>query len=359
MATNRLLIVLAAVALASQTEAQVASDAERFRAFVSSLSRGAQNSGESAIAGEDGWMFLTAELRHISAGEFRGDAAAKVSRAGNSRNADPMPAILDFDHQLRHAGIELWIVPVPPKAMIYPSKLDQSIPPGPTRLDPHHAAFYRLLADEGVTVVDLSDKFLTEREQSDLLFCRTDSHWSGAGIMLAAERLAERIKSRDWYSAVSKYKYSVDTREVAIAGDLVRSSPSKLGEVIRLRFVSDAGNRPGSSIEASEDSPVLLLGDSHCLVFHAGGDMHARGAGLADQLAYELGFPMDLIAVRGSGATPARVSLLRKARRDPNYLKAKKLIIWCFSAREFTESDGWAKVPVVERPSQPADGASP
>jgi alginate O-acetyltransferase complex protein AlgJ len=75
--------------------------------------------------------------------------------------------------------------------------------------------------------------------------------------------------------------------------------------------------------------------------------MHARGAGLPDQLGYELGFPVDLIAVRGSGATPARINLMRKARRDPDWLRGKKLVIWCFAAREFTESDGWTKVPLT------------
>jgi alginate O-acetyltransferase complex protein AlgJ len=92
----------------------------------------------------------------------------------------------------------------------------------------------------------------------------------------------------------------------------------------------------------------LLLGDSHCLVFHAGGDMLATGAGLADQLAFELGMPVDLIGVRGSGATPARMNLMRKIKSDEKYLAGKKLIVWCFAAREFTESQGWRKVPVVK-----------
>ena len=74
--------------------------------------------------------------------------------------------------------------------------------------------------------------------------------------------------------------------------------------------------------------------------------MLAKGAGLPDQLALELGFPVDLVAVRGSGATPSRINLLRRAQKDPNYWTGKKWVIWCFSAREFTESDGWRKVPL-------------
>jgi len=90
----------------------------------------------------------------------------------------------------------------------------------------------------------------------------------------------------------------------------------------------------------------LVLGDSHTLVFHAGGDMHAVGSGLVDQLAYELGTAVDLIGVRGSGATPARISLMRRMRTDPEYLAGKRVVIWCLSAREFTEADGWRKVPL-------------
>ena len=99
-------------------------------------------------------------------------------------------------------------------------------------------------------------------------------------------------------------------------------------------------------------SPVILLGDSHNLIFHAGGDMQAVGAGLPDQLALELGFPVDVVAVRGSGATPARRNL---ARRKDN-LAGCRIVVWCFSAREFTEGQAWAKVPVVKTPPPAQSG---
>jgi hypothetical protein len=88
---------------------------------------------------------------------------------------------------------------------------------------------------------------------------------------------------------------------------------------------------------------LCLLGDSHNLVFHAGGDMHAQGAGLPDHLAHQLGFPVDVVAVRGSGATPSRLNLFR--RRDK--MKGKRVVIWCLSVREFTEGQGWRKIPII------------
>jgi alginate O-acetyltransferase complex protein AlgJ len=88
------------------------------------------------------------------------------------------------------------------------------------------------------------------------------------------------------------------------------------------------------------------MGDSHTLVFR---EFLAERAGLIDQLAHNLGYAPDLIGTRGSGATAVRVSLFRKSRSDPAYLGKKKLIVWCFAAREFTEADqGWVVQPVAK-----------
>jgi len=113
-----------------------------------------------------------------------------------------------------------------------------------------------------------------------------------------------------------------------------------------LRFVGTDTEGAPIPVAPEPSSPIVLLGDSHTLVFHDGGDMHANGAGLADQLALELGFAVDLVGVRGSGATAARINLLRRAQATPGYWASKKLVIWCFAAREFTESDGWRNVPI-------------
>ena len=86
-----------------------------------------------------------------------------------------------------------------------------------------------------------------------------------------------------------------------------------------------------------------MLGDSHNPVFHAGGNMHATGAGFADQLALELGFPVDVVAVRGSGATPSRLNLMRRG----DNLAGKNFVIWCLSVREYVGGQGWKLVPVI------------
>ena len=52
-------------------------------------------------------------------------------------------------------------------------------------------------------------------------------------------------------------------------------------------------------------------------------------------------------------AAPARVNLMRRAHGDATYLAGKKVVIWCFTEREFTEGNGWAKVPLTPAAATP------
>ncbi len=301
------------------------------------------------IPGKNGWLFFAPELRHVGIGPFWGESAVKASQATVPEQADPLPAILDFKAQLDKANIELLLVPVPPKAIIFPDMASSKVVwKEPVRLDANHQAFYDLLRARGVNVLDLTSEFLTRREdKTGALYCKQDTHWSGRACVLTGQRIAGEIKNRAWLASVPKQKFSQSWKRIAINGDLRDGLSGTLPprETLALRFVGTG--KTLTPVPISRSSPIILLGDSHDLVFHEGDDMHAKGAGLPDQLALELGFPVDLIAVRGSGATPARLNLMRRAKKDADYLGKKKLVIWCFSAREFTETAGWRLVPVV------------
>jgi hypothetical protein len=321
-----------------------------FRAELQRLSAEADAADRIAVAGVDGWVFFGPELRHLGAGRFWGSDAAAVSRAQRPADADPLPAIQDFKRQLDELGIELLLVPVPPKAAIYPEKVSGSltIPIPVPRLDPAHQEFYDRLGAEGIDVLDLTDLFIKDRFHPEgALYCRTDTHWSGTGCTVAATAIAAAVTARPWYAALETTSFGAAWYTTSITGDLTREGGVPAGrEELRLRGVVRGGQRP-TPVPPDPDSPIVLLGDSHNLVFSVGDDMHATGAGLPDQLAFELGLALDVVAVRGSGATPARVNLLRRVQADPTYLSGKRLIIWCFAARELTESDGWRTVPVT------------
>ena len=245
-------------------------------------------------------------------------------------------------------------MPLPPKAVIYPDKICEVVKApaegeAPPRPDPAHQEFYQLLREKGVKVLDLTDDFLAHRMTDDgPMFCRQDTHWSGVACDFAATRIAEIIRKMDWHAGIERTEFRADMVSTPISGDLwsaLDPSDRPEQETLKLRKITTPS---GGIVQADPASPVILLGDSHNLVFHAGGDMHAVGCGLPDQLAYELGFAVDLRAVRGSGATPARINLYRAGRAKPDYFSNKKIVVWCFTAREFTESQGWRKLPVVK-----------
>lgn len=329
-----------------------------FRTNLAQAVAAAEKAGRSVLKGADGWLFFVPELRSLTVGPFWGDAAARVSRCGNPKQADPLPAILDFHRQLKEAGIELLLVPVPQKAAIYPDKLGPILGGGavpPAEPAPAFARFYELLRSNGVAVADLSAEFraLRARGTPDL-YCHQDTHWSSAGCRAAARLIAGQLKSKSWPAPPAGAALVSEERKVEIAGDLwsMLEDPAAPKEQLVLASV---GTRDGDDlrpVEPAPASPVLLLGDSHALVFQAGGDLHARGAGLADHLALELGFPVDLIGVRGSGSTASRQNLLRRA----DGLTGKRVVIWCFSARELTESfSGWRVLPI----RRPAEATAP
>jgi len=157
-------------------------------AFREACAKQAADAGIAmAVTGADGWLFLNNELRHLGVGPFWGEAAAKVSMA-KPEHADPLPAIRDFKQQLDAHGIELILVPVPPKAMIFPDKISDAVkaPPDgkpPARLEAAHQAFYTLLRDKGINVLDLTDDFLAHRVSDDgPIYCLQDAHWVTATI---------------------------------------------------------------------------------------------------------------------------------------------------------------------------------
>jgi alginate O-acetyltransferase complex protein AlgJ len=200
-----------------------------------------------------------------------------------------------------------------------------------------------LLKEQGVAVIDLLPLYLAHRGDGGALYCKTDSHWSGRGVALAAEAIANEVKDRGWLKELRKQSLSSESRDVAMTGDLARmlNEQKPVGETLSLAFVGTQGDL--TPLAPDRDSPALLMGDSHTLIFHDP-TLVARGAGLPDHLALRLGIAVDLIGVRGSGATTTRIELLR--RKDN--LQGKKLVVWCFSFREFTESTtGWRKVPVI------------
>ena len=279
----------------------------------------------------NGWLYSKNELLHLAKGELANGQAAKKSACRKPANADPIPALKAFNDELARRNIKLIVVPVPPKIAIEscaPLKRGEAM----VYLRP----FYQELRTQGIEVLDLSEKFLAGSDKPS--YCRTDAHWNPIGISAAAEELAKRIPLR------GKEEFPTTVSTLTVSGDLAKSLNPGKPEQEKVAFTSIGGKT------VDETSPILLIGDSHTLVFSIGGDMLAEHGGLAEQLALQLKMPIDRIGVKGSAATAVRINLYRKAVRNPEWLKNKKFVIYCFSCREFTEStSGWVKVPVAKK----------
>ena len=321
---------------------------KKFMSELATTFENLEKKNAAAGAGADGWLFFAGELRLLSLGRFWGEEAPKVSRAHKPELANPVPAILDFDQQLKARGIQLVVVPVPPKAAIYPEKIVSGFDVRSSDAAPVLHRFYDELRAAGIDVLDLTSLLIQNREnEHGAVFCKTDSHWSGIGCVLAAHAIAESVRAK-LPAPAARWGYVSNWKDIQISGDLDGLLPPdahKPGpEKIAVQTVSEKST--GAAIEPDANSPLLLLGDSHTLVYH---DFLAERAGLLDQLALELGFAPDLIGTRGSGATPVRLNLYRRSLKDAGYLAKKKVVVWCFAAREFTEAtEGWAKAPIAK-----------
>lgn len=277
---------------------------------------------EVFVAADNGARFLPSELRF----------GAKLASPEIAAQVEPaVAAIADFSEQLKSAGVQLVVLPVPPRILFEAPALGVSSEEQKKMRDGWQSILSSLTAKQ-VDVIDLAPDFASSKENP---FCLRDTHWSGHGIDLAASKIVQRLQaagvSAQWPPAGAKAM-----QPFTINGDLGGDA-----ETVKLRAF------PRNPSAAGKNSPVLLLGDSHLFVFHSGGEFHVADAGLPDQLGAATGSLPEVVAVLGSGATSSRVALARRARSEEGYLAKKKIVVWVFAGREFTEADSWKKVPLL------------
>ncbi|MEM0897490.1 MAG: hypothetical protein AAGJ79_11460 [Verrucomicrobiota bacterium] len=302
--------------------------------------------GQIGIEGEASeWLFLFSELIHLGHGEFWSKNWAEISAAAT----DPAPVIAAYKDALATKGVDLLVVPVPPKAAIYPEKFRTATDESSI---PARAAYYAGLKEQGIDVLDIQAIFLEKKaaDPSSLLYCRQDSHPSALGCRLIAEAIHARLKDADWLAgAVNADGREFGTAEpetIAFMGDL--SEGFGAGEE-KMEIVV-AGEKTADGITQVDPdkvtSPVIMVGDSHSLVFSIGSDMLAKGAGVTDHLQALLGFGVYQQSNKGSGIDSARMNLLRAAVKEKTLWEGKEVLVWIFGEREFTQATKWREIPL-------------
>lgn len=319
---NRLPAAAVAAALAACAGPADPELVERFRAACTGLAAEAAATGIPVVAGSDGWYF----------------AAGEIALLGAAAAADSGPAVARIAasaERLRRDGVELLVAPVPPKGIIYPDRLapDLDVPIPVRRLDAALQAAYGGLRAAGVRLVDLTGAFLRDRfHHEGPLYCRQDAHWSGVGCVVAGEVIGAAARDLDALDVPPARPYGLAWFTTPIRGDLWRHLPAApVREEIRVRGVI-APEDPllAPVVEGGGDSAaVAVVGDSHALVFHAGGPHHARGAGVADQLALELRQP---VALHADDETAAGDDADRW--RIPPLGGETRVVVWIFAATD-------------------------
>ena len=309
------------------------------KAIQFSKDAAAKVANQPNVRGEDSeWFFLVRELKQIAAGKFW----EKPWEETAANKTDPLPSMLEFQKLLADKGIKLLVAPVPAKAMIYPEKFSAKYSPGDVQsLSPLIEKFQAA----GLNVFDLEPLLLARRKAApdDRLFCAQDAHFTPLTCELISDFIVEQLggNSEEEETAGDLSRSPVEVIE--IKGDQVIGSEWEeevAPEKLNVRYAGRKISGKIIPVQPDPSSPVLLIGDSHTLVFHEGAEtgMHCKGAGLFDHMSARFGFPIDLVGVRGSGLVQARKQLYYRAAANEDYWADKKVVVWVFSTREFTQS---------------------
>jgi alginate O-acetyltransferase complex protein AlgJ len=308
---------------------------------------------EKAYVGRDRWLFYCPGVDYLTGPGFL-ESATLIRRAseGNEYNAapepDPRPAVLDFQERLTRSGVRLILMPTPDKPMLEPERLSSRYRSAPDVLqNPSYERFIAELKSAGVLVFDAAPVLLERKRQSGQpQFLVTDTHWTPDAMQAVAERLSEFIgenvalPARPRETSRSRPLPVRNLGDVAVMLQLPPDQDLFPSEEVTLRQILQKNCelwRPDSAAD------ILLLGDSFTNIYSMVEMNWGESSGLAEQLSYALGRPVDRIAQNDSGAYATRQTLAQELARGNDRLAGKRVLIWQFAIRELAVGD-WKPV---------------
>lgn len=310
---------------------------------------------EDAYVGRDGWLFYRKDIDSLTGrGFLEPDILARRAAGGSELVAPPQPdpikAIVDFRDQLASRGIALIVMPVPVKPTVYPERFSARYE-GRTGVvqNPSFAVFLERLERERVTCLDLAP-LLAEAKAAvpdRPLYLQTDTHWTPAGVELAALALARLARATVPLPPATD-RFRAVTTEVTALGDVagMLKLPPKpeifAAETVAIRQVQNGNAVMRPDVKAE----VLFLGDSFANIYSLAPMSWGDASGLVEHLALELGLPVDAITRNDAGSFATREMLAKELERGNDRLAGKKLVIWEFAARELAWGD-WKILPMT------------
>jgi hypothetical protein len=176
-----------------------------------------------------------------------------------------------------------------------------------------------------------------------LLYLAQDSHWSPAGVTLAAKAVARRLVELGW-AKPGTVAYRELAAPVERLGDVVRMMQSARLEMAsvpeRVPCVQVVRGDTGQPYHDHPESEILILGDSFLRIYEQD---EPGSAGFVAHLAKELKQPLTSLVNDGGASTLVRQELHRR----PALLKNKKVVVWEFVERDLRlGTEGWQPVPL-------------
>ncbi len=270
--------------------------------------------------GLDGWLFRQVDLKEKKPNKAFVDSARRISEA------------------LKEKGVELVVVLVPRKPLIYFDKLNLRDPNQATYSAEGAREVYTTLVEglrsQGVNAVKLLSAFDSARDRQ--LFFKIDNHWTSYGAQIAAKAVAEdAVQSVNLQEGERVAFTTVLSQTVAHPSDLVdtlevacgiKVEPEQLDLFETTRQASDE-----IGLFDISGGEVVLVGTSFSQRPDAKQDYNFDGF-----LSQELGLEVLNYAIPGGGAYTALQTYLL----DQSYLEQKpKVIIWELPSNMTSQSD--------------------
>jgi lysophospholipase L1-like esterase len=301
-----------------------------------------KDGGAKALMGREGWLFYKPGVQYLT--------ERPRARKATTTADEAVAAIAAFRDELAGRGIQLLVVPAPNKESVYPEKLTRRAESFRGVLCAETQTLLRRLQAAGVEVVDLFGSFAAGKSEagessSPALYLTQDSHWSPAGVDLAAKAVAQRILERGWVRpGATEYEDRLVT--VERVGDVLRmlQAPQLERDAVPERVPCAQVQRrdTGQPYQDDPDSDVLVLGDSFLRIYEKD---EPGAAGFIAHLSKALAKPVASIVNDGGASTLVRQELYRR----PALLAKKRLVIWEFVERDIRwGTEGWQAVPVPQ-----------
>ncbi|MBN2317353.1 MAG: hypothetical protein JXM79_25745 [Sedimentisphaerales bacterium] len=291
---------------------------------------------DKTVVGRDGWLFYQPALQYLIEAQSASDRPTQ---------SDVLQAVTDFRDQLQTRGIHLLVLIAPNKASIYPDMLSSHA--DSESINPRTMDLIAKLRQADVELVDLFSLFRETRRTTDKTeavdyYLAQDSHWSPAGMDLAARTVSDRLIKLGWIQPGLSDRYRFQPQSVTRYGDIIvmmQAPPvEKCFQPESLDCYQVIDSYTQAPYQDDPNATILVLGDSFLRIYRRD---DPGSAGFVEHLAYHLAQPLTAIVNDGGASTLVRQQLARK----PEYLAHKKVVIWEFVERDIRfGTEGWQQV---------------